>query len=86
MIAEDPRCSEENPMFRYVDHPGAGRFLTAASSIDFSGTPRVAPGAAPQLGQHTAEVLRELLNVDEARLAALASAGIVGQSTNASSD
>src|SRR4051812_4738627 len=29
MLAEDKRASEWNPMFRRVEHPGAGQFLTA---------------------------------------------------------
>lgn len=33
---------------------------------------------APTLGQHNAEVLRELLNVSDAELAALTDAGVIG--------
>ena len=32
---------------------------------------------APLLGQHTAEVLREVLNLSDAEIAALKSAGVV---------
>ena len=78
MIEEDKRASEWNPMFRRVEHPGAGRFLTAGTPLAFSGAPRVAPGVAPRLGQHGAEVLSEMLGVDEARYASLAEAGVVG--------
>jgi 2-methylfumaryl-CoA isomerase len=78
MLAEDKRCSEWNPMFRRVDHPGAGQFLTAASPLAFSAAQRVAPGIAPQLGQHGPDVLRELLGMDEARYSSLAASGIVG--------
>ena len=77
MLAEDKRASEWNPMFKRVDHP-VGRFLTAGSPLDFSAAPRVAPGVAPRIGQHGAEVLRELLGVDDARYADLAAAGVVG--------
>jgi 2-methylfumaryl-CoA isomerase len=61
MLAEDPRCSEANPMFRRTAHPGVGDFLTATSPLDFSAAPRLLPGLAPRLGEHTAEVLHELL-------------------------
>lgn len=81
MLAEDPRCSEANPMFRRVDDPHTGRLLTAASPLDFSGASRVAPGIAPQLGQHSADVLRDVLNMDEARIAALVTSGVVGAGT-----
>lgn len=57
MLAEDPRCSEANPMFRTTDHPGVGRFLTATTPLDFAGTQRLAPGIAPQLGEHSAQLL-----------------------------
>jgi 2-methylfumaryl-CoA isomerase len=78
MLAEDKRASEWNPMFRRVDHPGAGEFLTATSPLDFSRAERVPPGTAPQLGQHGSEVLRELLGIDDARYAGLAESGVVG--------
>jgi len=78
MIAEDRRCSEWNPMFRRVDHAGVGEFLTATSPLAFSEAERVPPGRAPVLGQHTGQVLRDLLGVDEAQYASLAEARVVG--------
>ena len=78
MLSEDQRCSEWNPMFRRIDHPEAGTFLTATSPLAFSAARRVAPGVAPRLGQHGAEVLRELLGIDAARYAQLAASGDVG--------
>ncbi|MBN8509642.1 MAG: CoA transferase, partial [Burkholderiales bacterium] len=41
MLAEDPRASEANPMFRLTEHPGAGRWLTAATPLDFGAAPRL---------------------------------------------
>jgi 2-methylfumaryl-CoA isomerase len=78
MLAEDPRCSEANPMFRRVDHPGVGRFLTAASPLDFGAVPRLPPSPAPRLGEHTASVLRDLLGVDAERIGQLRADGIIG--------
>jgi len=57
MLAEDPRCSEANPMFRRTAHPGVGEFLTATTPLDFGATPRLPPGLAPRLGEHTDQVL-----------------------------
>jgi hypothetical protein len=48
-------------MFRRVEHPGVGTFLTAATPLAFDRGERVAPGIAPQLGQHTAQVLASVL-------------------------
>jgi 2-methylfumaryl-CoA isomerase len=60
MLAEDPRCSEANPMFRRTAHPGVGTFLTATTPLDFGATPRLPPGLAPRLGEHTDQVLGPL--------------------------
>lgn len=60
MLAEDPRVSEANPMFRRTLHPGVGEFLTSTTPLDFGATPRVPPGQAPRLGEHTAAVLQVL--------------------------
>lgn len=84
MLAEDKRASEWNPMFRSVDHPGAGRFLTATTPLEFSASQRVAPGVAPRLGQHGAAVLQELLGVDDARYSSLSASGVVGPRREAS--
>lgn len=78
MLAEDKRASEWNPMFKRIDHPGVGEFLTATTPLDFSAAERVAPAVAPRLGQHGPEVLRELLGMDDARYSSLAASGIVG--------
>jgi len=77
MLAEDKRASEWNPMFKRVEHPGAGTFLTATSPLAFSAAARVAPGVAPQLGQHTADVLRDVLGIDDTRYSHLVSSRIV---------
>jgi 2-methylfumaryl-CoA isomerase len=80
MLAEDPRCSESNPMFRRVDHPGYGSFLTAATPLDFSDVPRRAPAPAPMLGEHTNEVLASVLGLDEATIRTLRDQGTIGRS------
>jgi 2-methylfumaryl-CoA isomerase len=78
MLAEDPRCSPSNPMFSEVEHPGYGRFLTSASPLDFGAAPRLAPGVAPALGQHTDEVLAGVLGLDAGALATLRADAVIG--------
>ena len=77
MLAEDPRCSEANPMFRRTEHPGVGRFLTATSPLHFGAMARPSPGLAPSLGQHTRPVLQQLLGLDDAALDQLQAAGTI---------
>ncbi|MGL6111938.1 MAG: CoA transferase [Rubrivivax sp.] len=77
MLAEDPRCSEANPMFCRTEHPGVGRFLTATSPLQFGAVARLTPGLAARLGEHTRPVLRQLLGLDEDTLATLQAAGTI---------
>lgn len=78
MLAEDPRASESNPIFRLTEHPGAGRWLTATTPLDFGAVARLPPGIAPVLGEHTHAVLAERLGLAEGELHALARSGAIG--------
>ena len=79
MLAEDPRVSEANPMFRRTAHPGVGTFLTATAPLQFGGVSPLPPGLAPQLGQDTRAVLQRLLGLDDATLQDLVAAGTLGK-------
>ena len=60
-----------------LDHAVAGKLPTVASPMRFSGTPLEHRLAPPVLGQHTDEVLRGLLKLGEAEIAALRAAGAI---------
>ncbi len=60
-----------------VPHPIAGTVPNVAPSFRLHGTPLVDPVAAPVLGQHSEEVLREVLGYDADRVAALMGKGVV---------
>jgi crotonobetainyl-CoA:carnitine CoA-transferase CaiB-like acyl-CoA transferase len=60
-----------------MDHPVAGRLPTVASPMRFSATPVEYRYAPPTLGQHTDEVLRELLGKSGAEIAALRAEGVL---------
>ena len=73
----DPDCSADNPMFSMLEQPGVGRWLVPGSPLEFSALPRQAPVRAPRLGEHTDEILLELLSLSEAELGSLHDAGVV---------
>ena len=62
-----------------MPHPlaGAGEIPLVASPIKMSATPPEYRHAPPTLGQHTGEVLGELLEMDQAEIAALRKDGVV---------
>lgn len=77
LVAEDPRCSPANPMFETVEHPQLGEFLMNGSTLDFSALDRVPVGRAPLLGEHTDQVLAELLGLTDAEIGGLHDRGVV---------
>lgn len=61
-----------------IPHPTAGSVPNVALPLHFSGTPVVPPVAAPMLGQHTEEVLRDVLGYSEDKVRELRAAGALG--------
>ena len=61
-----------------ISHPTAGSVPNIEAPLHLGLTPAVDPVAAPLLGEHTKSVLRKTLGYDDARIAALAEAGIFG--------
>jgi 2-methylfumaryl-CoA isomerase len=77
LVQRDPSCSVANPMFARVEQPGVGTLLMPSTPLDFSAAPRVAPRPAPRLGEHTEQVLHELLGIDAAAFGRLHDRGVV---------
>lgn len=77
LVDEDARCSPSNPMFQTVEHPGVGGYLMPGSPLRFSDPERVPVTRAPLLGEHTEEILAEVLCLDDGEIARLHDAGIV---------
>jgi 2-methylfumaryl-CoA isomerase len=83
LVHEDPRCSTENPMFAQVEHPGIGTYLMPGSPLDFSAVPRVPPRRAPLLGEHTDEILSDVLGLSNRELARLHQQGVAAGPSSA---
>lgn len=77
MIDQDPRCSTDNPMFAEIEQPGIGSYLVPGSPLEFSNLERTPPTRAPILGEHTDEVLSEILGLDTPQIGKLRDTGIV---------
>ncbi|MBV8849722.1 MAG: CoA transferase [Methylobacteriaceae bacterium] len=60
VVDEDRDCSIEHPMFRLLDHPGIGSYLTPGSPIEFGAMERDMHARAPVLGENTDEILSEI--------------------------
>jgi len=60
-----------------LEHPVAGKLPTVASPMRFSATPVEYKLAPPVLGQHTEEILRGLLQLDDAAIARLRAEGTI---------
>jgi 2-methylfumaryl-CoA isomerase len=76
LVRDDPRCSSANPLFAEIDQPGIGRYPMPGLPLDFSASPRQPTRPAPRLGEHTEQVLSEVLGLSSGEIARLRGAGI----------
>jgi formyl-CoA transferase/CoA:oxalate CoA-transferase len=77
-VAEHPQAKARG-VFAECAHPLAGTISTVAPYFRLSGTPGGVRTAAPLLGQHTDDVLREELGLGDERIAALRATGAIGR-------
>jgi 2-methylfumaryl-CoA isomerase len=79
LVAEDAECSPANPMFTTITQPGVGPMLAAGLPLDFSARERMPAAPAPRLGEHTEQVLHDLLGISHEAFGRLHDQGVVGQ-------
>ena len=76
LVASDPRCSTDSELYRSVEQPGIGTYLSPGSPVAFDGMLSVPPTPAPALGADTEAVLAEL-GLTPAEIGRLADAGTI---------
>ncbi len=76
-LAEDPDLSTDNPLFSLLDQPGVGPHLAPTVPLGFARGGRLPAQRAPRLGEHTDEILLELLRLPSHEVGELHDAGIV---------
>ena len=76
-IAEAPHTWSRE-MLVELEHPTSGPLKLLGSPFKSSQSPGVVARTAPNIGQHTREVLAELLGYDDATLKALENDGVIG--------
>jgi crotonobetainyl-CoA:carnitine CoA-transferase CaiB-like acyl-CoA transferase len=69
--------AEAREMVRTVRHPSAGEVKMLGIPLRFSETPASIRSAPPTLGQHTDDVLRDVLKLSDARIAELRAARVI---------
>jgi crotonobetainyl-CoA:carnitine CoA-transferase CaiB-like acyl-CoA transferase len=75
-VPNDPRIVHNDSLVVHHNGP-AGHLREVRAPVAFGGAERAVPAAAPPLGEHSREVLREI-GFDDAEIDALCAAGILG--------
>ena len=80
MVSNDKDCSADNPLFNRIEQPGIGEYLMPGQPLDFSAVNREPVQPAPLLGQHTEQILSDVLGMSSAAIGKLHDSGIVASS------
>lgn len=78
-VQQDPDLSEDNPMMRVIHQPGVGSLPVPGSPVSFSDLARMGPAPAPVLGEHTEEILGDVLGLGSGQIGKLMDQGVVAQ-------
>ncbi len=76
-VFEEPQVKARG-MLQQLPHATVGTVPQVVSPMKFSGTPLEFPAGPPTLGQHTDEVLRDMLGRSPQQIAALRASGCIG--------
>jgi 2-methylfumaryl-CoA isomerase len=81
-ITEEPGFVAGNPVFGERAHPAGHAYPTPGAAGTFPGLDRASAPRAPRLGEHTDEVLADLLGMSSGEIARLHDAGTVAGPTH----
>ena len=73
----DTDLTEDNPLFKKILQPNAGEFLVPRHPANFSKVENSDATPAPALGEHTEEVLGDVLNLSDLEISNLFDDGVV---------
>jgi formyl-CoA transferase len=83
-IAEEQSLRDTGTVVE-VEHPTRGKYLTVGNPIKMSASTSEVK-RSPLLGEHTAEILRDVLRFDPARIAEIESSGAIGAPARAAAE
>ncbi len=76
-VFADPQVQHRD-MAVEVEHPTAGSIRLPGIPVKFDGTPAAIQGPPPRLGEHTDEILRDVLGLGAGEIAELRASGALG--------
>ena len=76
-LSEEPSLRETETIVE-VDHPTRGKYLTVGNPVKLSDSPSEV-SRSPLLGEHTSEILQEVLGYSDEEVSGLREAGAVGR-------
>ena len=81
LVKHDQRCSEENPLIQIISQEGIGKFPAAGLPLRFQALEEQPVKPAPSLGEHTNEVISDMLGLPDHAIDDLHNRGIIGGSS-----
>ena len=79
-ITEDKDTFTDNPMFETLNFEGIGQYMVPRSPLEFSNYDTLPAQKPPKLGQHTEEILGDIMKLGSGEIGALFDSGTVGSS------
>ena len=80
-VTEDTDTFSDNPMFQTLSFEGIGEYMVPRSPLEFSNYDNLPAQKPPKLGQHTEEILADVMRLGSGEIGGLFDAGIVGSAT-----